>query len=140
MTRQFLAILTTGALLAGSVAEALADGGRMRVKRDDCRRLVQHRPDPDVAYKPGVDVRGKPVKPADLPGGLNLEPADDVEFEISFNPLRGGTGGRFGSTELYVGRVKVDLKSGAVTFNDIPLTDPEQAELAAKCREILRRR
>jgi hypothetical protein len=140
MTREFLGILIAAALLAGGAASALADGGRMRVTRDDCRRLVEHHPDPDVTYTPGVDVYGRPVAPADLPGGVNIRPSDVVEFDVSFNPLHGGTGRRFGSTELYIGRIQVNVTTGAVTFNDIPLTDPEQAELAAKCQEILRRR
>jgi hypothetical protein len=143
MTREFLGILTAAALLAGSAAavpaaDAVAEGGRVRVTRDDCRRLVEHRPAPDVAYKPGVDVHGRQVAPADLPGGIRILPAEEVEFDVSFNPLRGATGQRFGRTELYVGKIKVNVATGAVTFNDVPLTDPEQAELAEKCRDVLR--
>ena len=138
MIREFLGILIAAALLAADAAPAQADGGRVQVSRDDCRRLVEHHPDPDVAYTPGVDVHGRPVAPADLPGGLNIRPADVVEFDISFNPLHGKTGERFGSTEVYVGKISVNLTTGAVTFNDVPLTDPEQAELARKCRDMLR--
>src|SRR5690606_26258815 len=32
----------------------------------ECRILPEHRPAPDVAYQPGVDVQGKPVVPADV--------------------------------------------------------------------------
>jgi hypothetical protein len=142
MIRKFLAIalfLTLGA--AGGQAVAESDGARIRIPRQDCLRMVEHRPDPGVEYKPGRDVRGKPVPPADLPGSsLRLEPADEVEFEISFNPLLGGPAGRFGSTELYVGTVRFDLKTGEATFNGVPLSDPEQAELSRKCSEALRRR
>ena len=60
-----------------------------------------------------------------------------MEIEISFNPLRGAAGSRFGSSELIVGRVQFDLESGAATFNGQPLTDPEQAELARKCQRIV---
>jgi hypothetical protein len=138
-------ILTVALLLPSGAAAAQADaageGGRMRIPREDCRRMVAHRPDPGIDYKPGVDVRGKPVPPADLPGsGLRLEPADEVEFEISFNPLQGGSAGRFGSTELFVGTVRFDLKTGQATFNGVPLSGPEQAELSRKCSEVLRRR
>lgn len=124
-----------GAVLA---APARADDSRVRVSREDCRRAVEHHPAPDVTYKPGVDVYGRPVAPADLPGGLRIKPADVVEFELSFNPLHGKTGRRFGGTDFYVGTIGVDTTTGAVTFNGVPLTDPEQAELAAKCRAALR--
>jgi hypothetical protein len=136
MFRGFLAFL----LLAAGAEAALADGGRLRIPREDCRRLVEHRPDPGAAYRPGQDVRGKPVAPADLPGGLRLEPAEEVEFDISFNPLRGRSGNRFSGTELYVGTIRFNLQTGEATFNGAPLTDPEQAELARKCQEALRRR
>ena len=110
----------------------------IRIPRADCARLVEHRPMPDVAFKPGVDVRGKRVAPADLPGGnLRIEPPRQVEIEISFNPLRGGAGNRFGSSELIVGRVHFDLETGEATFNGKPLTDPEAAELARKCQRIM---
>ena len=142
MTREFIGILMAAGLAAflaaGLAAPARADDSRVRVTREDCSRLVEHRPDPDVTYKPGVDVHGRPVAPADLPGGLQIRPSDVVEFELSFNPLHGATGRRFAGTDLYVGRISVDLATGAVTFNDVPLTDPEQAELAAKCRAALR--
>ncbi|MPY75266.1 MAG: hypothetical protein GEU87_13490 [Alphaproteobacteria bacterium] len=138
MIRKSLAILL---LLAIGAGDALADGGRMRIPRDDCRRMVEHRPDPGIDYKPGTDVRGKAVPPADLPGGgLRLEPADEVEFDISFNPLQGGQAGRFGATELFVGTVRFNLKSGEATFNGVPLSDPQQAELSRKCSAILRGR
>lgn len=32
----------------------------------ECRMLADHKPDADVAYKPGVDVKGKAVVPADV--------------------------------------------------------------------------
>jgi hypothetical protein len=135
MIRGFLAILLL--IAAGA---ALADGGRLRIPREDCRRLVEHRPDPGAAYQPGKDVRGKPVAPADVPGGLRLEPAEEVEFDISFNPLRGRSGDRFSGTELYVGTIRFNLQTGEATFNGAPLTDPEQAELARKCQDVLRRK
>lgn len=31
-----------------------------------CREMLSHTPRDDVAYKPGVDVKGRPVAPADL--------------------------------------------------------------------------
>lgn len=42
----------------------------------ECRFLEAHKPSKDAAYKPGVDVRGKPVVPADInaaPMGLDQQ-------------------------------------------------------------------
>lgn len=113
----------------------------VRIPRADCAKLVEHHPAPDVAYRPGVDVRGKPVPPADLPGSdFSAILPDHVAFDVSFNPLRGKTARRFGRSEFVVGRVRVDLRTGQTTFNGEPLTDPEQAELALKCGRALGRR
>ena len=49
------------------------------------QRLVQHRPADDVTYKPGVDVRGKPVVPADLnsSGGITLP--EEIHIQIGID-------------------------------------------------------
>ena len=126
------------ALLALWPAVAAAEEARIRIPRDDCARLVQHQSAPDVAYKPGVDVRGKKVAPADLPGsGFSVAVPEEVEFDVSFNPLRGGAASRFERSKLIVGRVRFNLETGEATFNGVPLTDSEQAELARKCQRIL---
>ena len=124
-------------LLAIDATPAGAGETVIRIPRADCARLIEHRPAPDVAYEPGVDVRGKKVAPADLPGSsAAIDPPKHVDIEISFNPLRGRAGQRFGGSELIVGRVQYNLETGQATFNGQPLTDSEQAELARKCLRI----
>lgn len=118
----------------------VTDDTRIRIPRDDCARLVRHKPAPGAAYKPGVDVRGKKVAPAELPGsGFPVAVPEEVEFDVSFNPLRGGAASRFKRSKSIVGRVRFNLKTGEATFNGISLTDTEQAELARKCQRILSR-
>lgn len=125
-------------VLVSGTAPMAADETVIRIPRADCARLVEHRSAPDVAYKPGVDVRGKKVAPADLPGSsAAIKAPKQVEIAISFNPLRGAAGSRFDSSELIVGTVQFNLETGAATFNGQPLTDPEQAELARKCQRIV---
>jgi hypothetical protein len=141
MKRKFLLLALAAATLAIGIDGAMADSDRMRISRRDCLNLVEYRPDPDVAYRPGLDVRGKPVVPADLPGSsMAVRLPDQVEFDISFNPLKGKSRRRFGQTELYVGTVRYDLTTGEATFNGNPLTNPEKDEIARRCREVLRRR
>ncbi|MGE5503210.1 MAG: hypothetical protein ACM31L_02195 [Actinomycetota bacterium] len=72
-----------------TAAPAWAEDVAVQVTKQDCARLVHYTPSADVAYKPGVDVHGKPVAPADLPGSgnsLNLLP-DVLEFNIPINPV-----------------------------------------------------
>jgi len=142
MNRGAFLILPVMAGMAAMIAgPGAAEEGRMRIPRADCQKLVRYTPDPGVAYKPGVDVRGKPVAPADLPGsGLRVQLPDQVEFDVSFYPLGSSAGGRFDNSELYVGTVRYDLKTGEATFNGVPLTDPQKDEIARRCRQELRRR
>lgn len=58
------------------------------VTRSDCARLLSYQPSPDVTYKPGQDVHGNYVAPADLPGSQipGLLP-DKVEFNLAINPM-----------------------------------------------------
>ena len=51
------------AIFTADVANA---GPKVTMTKRDCQRLVRHQARDDVAFKPGVDVRGKKVKSADL--------------------------------------------------------------------------
>lgn len=73
-------------------ATASAEEVTVTVTRQDCARLVRHMPSADVAYQPGVDVKGRKVAPADLPGsGADLKILPEVlEFTIAVNPVGWG--------------------------------------------------
>lgn len=64
-------------------AEAKTTDAKARITKRDCRRLLRHQPSGDVAYKPGVDVRGKAVAPADLSGGFKMILPDVFEFNVT---------------------------------------------------------
>lgn len=87
------AALTSVILLLMPLAPAWAEqvtmtGQPVYVTRSDCARLLTFHPSPDVAYKPGQDVHGKYVAPADLPGSQipGLVP-DKIEFNLNINPM-----------------------------------------------------
>ena len=46
---------------------------------------MQHVPADDVTYKPGVDVRGKPVVPADLGSGSAITIPDKINIQIGID-------------------------------------------------------
>jgi hypothetical protein len=68
---------------AAPAAEATAPEAKARITKRDCRRLLRHQPSGDVAYKPGVDARGKAVAPADLSGGFKMVLPDVFEFNVT---------------------------------------------------------
>ncbi len=56
---------------------------KVRITKRDCRRLVRHQASADVAYKPGVDVRGNPVVDADVNDGFTVPLPDIYEFNVT---------------------------------------------------------
>jgi hypothetical protein len=107
------------------------------ISRNDCARLVQHHPAPDVAYQPGVDVRGRPVAPADLPGSNpSVAMPEEIAIDITVELQK-----RFGlpadsalyKPEARVGTVVVK-PDGSATFDGQLLTSPEAGALAALCQ------
>ena len=145
--RKALAIL--GAVIGAGLVFAAAEMGwaheketQVVVKASDCRWLVRHRPAADVAYKPGVDVRGRRVAPADLEGGSRIEIPRELTIRLEIPLVLLGEESRLRTlslAELDAGRVTVDRVSGRVSYNGQPLVDPAREKLAAACREVMQR-
>lgn len=117
-------------LLAGPT---LAD---VAVSKRDCDRLVEYRQAPGVEYQPGVDVHGRPVAPADLGGGYNINPPEIIVIPIEiliqdrFNIPANSV---LWNAKAQVGTVIV--KGNQVYYEGQLLGDPETAALAELCRE-----
>lgn len=127
------AALSMAAAAGDEPADTLVIGAR------DCRRLViAHLPAADVAYRPGVDVRGRPVVPADLGGGVHIRPPDPVVIDIViplFTFLGPHTPPLTEDAGVYAGSVV--LEGGRLYFDGQPLDDPVTAAIAAQCRHVL---
>jgi hypothetical protein len=127
------------AALLGLAMATSASAETVRIAKTDCSRLVDYVAPPDVAFRPGVDVRGRKVVPAGGPQEPDLTKLvpEVIEFSIALNPLRGGAA-RFGETSLGTGVIRFDMKTRRATLNGQALSRSDSRELAAKCREILR--
>lgn len=139
-------LITQGIALSLALGAVPAIAGQKTVVRSDvCAALPNAATRGDVAYKAGVDTKGRKVAPADLGGGVDFELPDSYEFSAPINPVTYGktaqqqavanTMGLASTTAMNVGTVKVDTRTGDVLFNGRPLTDPQAAELARACRE-----
>jgi hypothetical protein len=104
--------------------------GPLVLTPETCRRLAaQQRGAPSAAYQPGVDVYGRPVAPADLPGGNAAVPSVTTEIELGrVGAGRAATGG------LVRGYVTVE-PNGTVLLNGQPLPRAEEYGLYDLCRE-----
>ena len=102
----------------------------------DCRRLERHVPAPDVAYRPGADVRGRAVAPADLNPSVGIVPERlaiylgvDLRERLGLPPDL--------IADLPLGIIEIDR--GTVLFNGRPIAPDAAAGLAAACAEARRR-
>ena len=129
-------IIGSIALVLVAVAWAVPASAEIAISRKDCQRLVDHEPAPDVTYRPGVDVHGRPVVPADLGGGQQIQLPDVIYIPIEV--LIQDKYGIPANSVLYdatalVGVVSV--RGNQVYFEDQPLTDPEIVALEEACRD-----
>ena len=120
-------------LCAAANTPALAEDAILRMTRADCKRLVDHQPAPDAAYRPGIDVRGRAVAPAETGGDTALELSDDLLIPLELRLFdRLGAGRPAAEGRVLIGAI--ELRAGRVYFNGRPLEDEAEAELAAACR------
>lgn len=121
-------------------ASAAGGGITVQISEQDCRWLTKHVPAADVAYRPGVDVKGRAVVPADLNTYGSIAAPDQVYIGLDV-PLRvfleDGGPRRLREAEVNVGHVVVDLTTNQVFYNGRPLGDPDIAQLAVACRDLL---
>jgi hypothetical protein len=140
-----IALLGLLTALAGPVAglgvAPAAAQEKLAVSREACNQLADYVPDPGIAYKPGVDVNGQAVAPADLPG--NAQIAIPEEFSILVTADLGqklGIPANSKNYQSYAYIGTVTYKDGQVYFNDQPLQDPQAAALAQACRQAMQGR
>jgi hypothetical protein len=108
----------------------------MEISKTDCERIVKYAADQDVTYKPGVDVHGNAVAPADLPGSQIQIPENIyIDLSLPFKDLLNSYNPKLKNAEIYVGTVEYDLKSGRMLYNGQELSDPAQNAIAMECRK-----
>jgi hypothetical protein len=102
----------------------------------DCRKLVRHQPLPDVSYKPGVDVKGRKVAPADVNDAPQIKVPETITFDAAADLRRFGIPASSPLFQPNVGIGRVDvLPDGRVFFNGERLGNPELAALEELCQQ-----
>jgi hypothetical protein len=119
---------------------SVSGDGRIFLSADVCERLRRAAAAaPDADYKPGVDVNGDAVAPADLPSSTPPMPLDNLPIVIGGNlQKRYGLGAT--ATLLHHGAIMglVTVRDGSVYFNDEPISGSERAMMLAACAEAKR--
>ena len=138
--RKAIRAMATIVLAAGAADAQPRD---VTVRLADCRVLERHVPSPDVAFRPGVDIHGRAVAPADLGGGAGVAIPPVVRFGLAVDPFvaqgrRSGAPPGFGETALDLGTVEVDTATGRATLDGRPLGPAEREALLEVCRSAPR--
>jgi len=110
---------------------AVSPQGRIVISPELCARLARSEAAvPSAEYRPGVDVDGKPVAPADLPA----PPAMPIEIGVDLQKQHGvGAGSTLLRGKSIVGVVTV--QDGRAWLGGVPLADNEYEMMLAACRE-----
>jgi hypothetical protein len=112
-----------------------------RISAADCRRLiVEHAPGPGVAFRPGVDVYGNAVAPADLPGSrrVRLPRVIRIRLQVDLETYLGIVPQPGIDPDVMLGQITV--RGNRVYFNGQPLDEPHHSFVVGQCRRQLRRR
>ncbi len=123
-------------LLAALVIALPAPLWAQTISAAECRLVVRHVPAADVAFRPGVDVHGRPVAPAELhppaevlPERLRLVLSVDVRRRLGLPAWLEG--------DLPLGVITV--ADGTLLLNGRPIAPEAANGLAAACAAALRR-
>ncbi len=110
-----------------------AKSQQLRIDSRDCRVLAADATtDPSVAYQPGVDVRGRPVAPADPGGGSPVALPEVLEIPITVDMAeRYGIDLRGIGAEATAGRVT--FKKGRAHWNGRPMAPEDAALIRRRC-------
>jgi len=108
--------------------------GRVVLTAETCAQLARLLPT-GGDYKPGVDAQGRAVASADLPGNSRPQ-INDFPIEITSDLQRRlGIPANPNDFQPLLRLGFVTIQGNRAYFNGEPLSDPDQDQLAAACRE-----
>jgi hypothetical protein len=129
-----IALAVTVSFLAAGPALAQ----QATVSDRECRQLVDYTASQDVNYRPGVDARGRPVAPADLPSpGGQIQAPQNFTFDLNTSLTGFGIPANSKIFEPQVGIGKITVEDGGrrVLFNGQPIGNSEKNAIAELCKQ-----
>jgi len=134
-------LFSTAVFLTATVLVYPANAQTVTIRASDCAQLAQHVAASDVVFQPGIDLQGRPVVPADLDGGDQLELPGEFSVPITVD-LQRSLGipvdpNHYQTQNFTVGVVV--WKDGRGYFNGQPLQNEQSAAMAALCQKQMDR-
>ncbi|MDX1922336.1 MAG: hypothetical protein SFW65_04315 [Alphaproteobacteria bacterium] len=118
----------------------------IRVDASACRYVTKHVPDADVAYKPGVNVHGKKVVPADVAPPTDYHVEDSLYLRLTLDAAKAFglkvpkiptvTPGNNPNVPAVTGETVagyITFKHGKAYLNNQPLDHAGERQLAVLC-------
>lgn len=128
-------VIIVGIALFSAVSGPVHAQTTVRITESDCSRLVTHVASSDVSYRPGVDVNGNAVAPADLNPQPQISVPDVISIPVTIDLATNlGIDPNFLARPT-VGEVQI-TRDGRVSFNGQPIGDSAQHELAKRCQQV----
>ena len=130
-------VLLAGAATVSAQSEtALQPPKDLILPAEACRSITAYQPgaDGDAAYKPGVDVTGKPVVEADIDSG-GIKAPDVVEFNLTVDVAQYlGVQQQVVEGQVGLGTISVH-PDGKVLLNGAPMQSEAEVALRALCEQ-----
>jgi hypothetical protein len=122
--------------LAAVLGASPAPAQSLTVTDRDCAQLIAHAAANDVNYKPGVDVYGRPVAPADLNPSSQIQMPQSFTIDVNADLRKYGipSSSPLLLPSTKIGQLRVEDGGRSVYFNDQPIGNSEQTALAEACK------
>ena len=116
--------------------QAFAEDVELEVSEKNCSRITKYVAEQDVTFKPGVDVHGKAVVPADLNGQqVKIPDTIFINLALPFKDLLNNYNPKLKNAEVYVGLIAYNISSGKMLYNGQELSDPALNAIALECQK-----
>lgn len=151
-----LTIIALSTAFSALLPAARADAETVIVTDRQCDAYQPYQPDPSVEYKPGEDVHGRPVAPADLGGGLEVSPDINIPITVDIRPWQNRPRSNTRQTQNRRNRPSpsyrapgidgrasigtVSVHNGKVYFNGQPMEAAYQNAVRQACFDYLKRK
>ena len=110
---------------------------KVTISKTDCLAVLEHQSHLDVEYQPGINIRGKKVKKAELFGSQKLGMQDEYTFDLSLNIAKKyGIENKNISSVMLLGNIK--LRDGELYFNHGKMNSRDTQAIRKKCRSLVK--
>ncbi|NQV80089.1 MAG: hypothetical protein HQ495_06010 [Alphaproteobacteria bacterium] len=130
----FLATQWSGAVAQNAAPETTSGVGKIALSRASCVAIIRYVDTGDAAFKPGVDVHGRPVVGANISEPSTTDVSSDITFTLTLRLGDFGPGIASGLVDSTASVGEVSIRGNNVLLNGQSLSDAQANTLALACK------